>query len=128
MGLTYLFITHDLSVVRYICDRVAVMYVGKLVEVADAEELFASPRHPYTHALLAAVPDIDPHRDWLDETLSGEVADASKEIVGCPFAPRCRHAADICREREPALTDGADDGGHPHHVACHRWRDIDLDT
>ena len=126
MDLTYLFITHDLSVVRHICDRVAVMYVGKLVEVADTEALFAHPRHPYTSALLAAVPDVDPHREWLAETLSGEVADPSKEIVGCPFAPRCKHAIDICREDPPTLRDWSEAQGSPHQAACHRCGELVL--
>jgi peptide/nickel transport system ATP-binding protein len=126
MGLTYLFITHDLRVVRYICNRVAVMYVGKLVELADTEELFARPMHPYTSALLAAVPDLDPRQEWLGETLSGEVADPSKELVGCPFAPRCKYAAAICREETPALVDKAAEAGRAHHVACHRSQEIDL--
>jgi len=126
LKLTYLLIAHDLSVVRYICDRVAVMYVGRLVEVADTEELFSRPLHPYTSALLASVPDLDPHREWLAEPLSGEVADPSKELVGCAFAPRCKHAVALCREETPRLEDRSAAGGSPHHAACHRSGEITL--
>jgi len=126
LGLTYLFITHDLSVVRYTCDRVAVMYVGKLVEVARTEDLFEHPLHPYTAALLAAVPDLDPHREWLGETVSGEVADPSKDHPGCRFAPRCPHATDLCRTVPPPLEDKAAPGAPEHHAACHRVGEIEL--
>ena len=126
MHLTYLFIAHDLSVVRYICDRVAVMYVGKLVELADTEQIFAGPLHPYTSALLSAVPDLDPHREWLGETLSGEVADPSKHFVGCRFAPRCRYAIGICSEVEPPLEDKSGGKAEPHYAACHRSGEIEL--
>jgi len=127
MRLTYLFIAHDLSVVRHICDRVAVMYVGKLVELADTRELFDRPLHPYTRALLAAVPDVDPHRPWKGEMLTGEVADASEEMTGCSFAPRCRFAIDPCRREAPTLEDRSSDGDAPHPAACHRIGDPDLD-
>jgi len=126
LGLTYLFITHDLSVVRYVCTRVAVMYVGKLVELAETDTLFDRPMHPYTAALLAAVPDLDPHRGWLGETLTGEVADPSKEHAGCPFAPRCKHAIDLCRHEPPPLENKAPDGSPAHQAACHRVGEIDL--
>jgi peptide/nickel transport system ATP-binding protein len=126
MSLTYLFITHDLSVVRYTCDHVAVMYVGKIVETAETEDLYASPRHPYTSALLAAVPDVDPHREWLGETVSGEVADPSQHMEGCPFAPRCPYAEKICREVSPLLEDKTDGRGTPHRAACHRSSEIHL--
>ncbi len=121
LGLTYLFITHDLSVVRHICDRVAVMYVGKLVELAPTDQLFQRPLHPYTAALLSAVPDLDPRREWLGQTLAGEVADASKEFPGCPFAPRCSFAEQRCREQAPALEASAE----ARLVACHRWQQLD---
>jgi len=126
MSLTYLFITHDLSVVRYTCDHVAVMYVGKIVEMAETEALYANPQHPYTSALLAAVPDVDPHREWLGETVSGEVADPSQQLVGCPFAPRCRYAERVCREVSPPLEDKAEGRGAPHRAACHRSSEISL--
>jgi len=103
LGLTYLFIAHDLSVVRHIADRVAVMYVGKLVEVADVESLFATPRHPYTEALLSAVPVPDPERRPKRILLSGEVADPSNPPSGCPFHPRCQYAQGECEEEVPEL-------------------------
>ncbi len=126
MNLTYIFITHDLSVVRYICNRVVVMYAGKLAEVAQTEALFNKPRHPYTSALLSAVPDIDPHRKWLEETVSGEVVDLSKEIRGCPFAPRCKYVIQRCRDIPPLLENKVDNKEHPHFAACHRSNEIDL--
>ena len=128
MQLTYLLIAHDLSVVRYVCDRVAVMYLGKLVEVAETEALFTRPLHPYTSALLSAVPDLDPSREWLAETLSGEAAAPSGETTGCPFAPRCKYAIDICRKEAPRLEAGGGGGGQRdgHPAACHRAHEIEL--
>jgi len=117
-NLTYIFIAHDLSVVEYISDRVAVMYVGKLVELADTEELYRHPKHPYTEALLSAVPKPDPRLNTMDEgiVLEGDVADPSNPPSGCYFHPRCRYAQDVCRHEEPALSDL---GGTGHFVACH---------
>lgn len=126
LNLTYLFITHDLSVVRYICDRVAVMYAGKLVELTDTQSLYNNPRHPYTSALLSAVPDADPRRRWLEETISGEVVDLSREIRGCPFAPRCKYVIPRCRDVLPLLENKADSAEHPHLAACHRSHEIEL--
>ena len=126
LNLTYLFITHDLSVVRYLCNRVAVMYAGKLAEVARTEELFTKPLHPYTSALLSAVPDADPHQRWLEETVSGEVVDVSKEIRGCPFAPRCKYVIQRCRDVAPVLENKGEDIESPHSAACHRSREIEL--
>jgi oligopeptide/dipeptide ABC transporter ATP-binding protein len=126
LNLTYLFITHDLSVVRYLCDRVAVMYAGKLAEVADTEALYTNPQHPYTSALLSAVPDADPHQRWLEETVSGEVLDLSKEIRGCPFAPRCKYVIQRCRDVYPLLENKIDSKEHPHFAACHRSHEIEL--
>jgi peptide/nickel transport system ATP-binding protein len=115
--LTYLFIGHDLSVVEHICDRVAVMYVGKIVEVAATEELFARPRHPYTEALLSAVPNPDP--DMRDPerqiVLEGDVPDPANPPAGCHFHPRCRYAQERCAVDVPALRE-IETG---RLVACH---------
>ena len=106
LGLTYLFIAHDLSVVRHISDRVAVMYLGKIVEIGERDEIFASPRHPYTRALLAAVPIADPaiekHRE--QQLIVGEVPSVRNPPSGCSFHPRCASASDQCRQEEPKLS------------------------
>jgi peptide/nickel transport system ATP-binding protein len=127
-GLTYLFVAHDLSVVEHISDRVAVMYVGKLVEVADTEDLFLHPLHPYTEALLAAVPHPDPHRRRRTVTeskrvvLRGEVADPSNPPSGCYFHPRCPYAVDRCRTEVPTLRELRPN----QHVSCHRAEELVL--
>ncbi len=126
LNLSYLMITHDLSVVRYVCDKVAVMYLGRLVEVASTEELYKNPLHPYTSGLLKAVPDADPHRKW-GATIKGEIEDSFKEIKGCPFASRCDYAIDICREERPILKEYDLDKNRNHLVACHRAREIQLE-
>jgi len=120
--LTYLFIAHDLSVIEHISDRVAVMYVGKLVEMAETEELFMNPKHPYTEALLSAVPKPDPRMRKRRIVLPGEVADPSNPPPGCYFHPRCRYARPICREEEPALRE-IEPG---HFVSCHRAEELSL--
>ena len=126
LNLTYLFIAHDLSVIRYICNKVAVMYVGKLVELADTEKLYTTPLHPYTSGLLAAVPDADPHQEW-QASLKGEVADPSQEISGCAFAPRCAFAQSRCHNERPLLRDMLkDDKSGLHQVACHRAEELEL--
>jgi oligopeptide/dipeptide ABC transporter ATP-binding protein len=101
-GLTYIFVAHDLSVVRHICNRVAVMYAGKIVELADTEQLFNEPKHPYTRALLAAVPELDPDHKMKSE-LGGEVADAGRLPAGCSFHPRCARRFEPCDKIEPRL-------------------------
>jgi len=103
--LTYLFVGHDLAVIQHICDRVAVMYAGKLVEIGPTRSLFAMPRHPYTEALMSAVPRPDPRLRGTGERirLSGEVADVSNLPAGCAFHPRCRYATDRCRIEAPQL-------------------------
>jgi len=122
--LGYLFISHDLAVVRHIADRVAVMYLGKIVELADAAQLFAAPRHPYTHALLSAVPAPDPGagraRAARRLRLEGDVPNPIDPPAGCRFHPRCPHARERCRREAPAL---ADDGAG-HRTACHFWAEI----
>ncbi|MCL6429578.1 MAG: ATP-binding cassette domain-containing protein [Anaerolineae bacterium] len=113
-GLTYLFISHDLSVVEHISDRVAVMYVGKLVESATTEELFTAPRHPYTEALLSSVPKPDPRLRTEPVELPGEVADPANPPTGCYFHPRCQYCVDLCRSKEPVLREIT-----PYHfVSC----------
>ncbi len=122
--LTYLFISHDLSVIRHICDRIVVMYVGKVVEVADGIELFLNPRHPYTEALMSAVPVTNPRarKAGARIRLHGEVADPSNPPSGCYFHPRCRYAQTVCAQDEPTLR--RLDGGR--YVACHFAEELGL--
>jgi len=116
LDLTYLFISHDLSVVHYISDRVAVMYLGKIVEQAPTEELFAHPQHPYTQALLAAIPIVDKEYRRMRIILEGVVPSPINPPSGCRFHPRCfRKIGDICQEEEPQFIEVAPD----HQVACH---------
>ena len=103
LDLTYLFISHDLSVVQYMSHRVAVMYVGKIVEIGDNEELFSQPKHPYTQALLASVPVANPDIKSMGTRLAGEVAAPANPPSGCYFHPRCPFAEEICRNTEPEL-------------------------
>jgi oligopeptide/dipeptide ABC transporter ATP-binding protein len=114
-NLTYLFIAHDLSVIRHISDRVAVMYVGKIVETGPVAAIFARPQHPYTQALLAAVPEADPRKPPPRLTLQGEVATPVDPPPGCRLYGRCPLATAVCAEAHPALTDR----GGEHYVACH---------
>jgi peptide/nickel transport system ATP-binding protein len=121
-GLTYLFISHDLSVVEHISDRVAVMYVGKLVESATTAELFINPKHPYTEALLSAVPKPDPRIRTEPIVLPGEVADPANPPSGCYFHPRCQYQKAYCATEEPVLRAIAPD----HFVSCHRAEELKL--
>ena len=116
--LSYLFIAHDLSVVEHISDRVAVMYLGRIVETANAETLFATPRHPYTVALLEASPVPDPRAGRRQPAVKGEIGDPAHPPPGCPFHPRCPLAQAVCREQAPVLRNkgSAEDD---HWVACH---------
>jgi len=120
LALTYVFISHDLSVVKHIADRVAVMYLGRIVETAAADELFASPRHPYTRALFSAIPIPRPHSRRQRQLLEGDVPSALSPPTGCHLHPRCAYAIDRCRIERPALV--ADQSGHA--TACHRWREL----
>ncbi len=120
--LTYLFVAHDLSVVEHISDRVSVMYVGKLVEMASTEDLFGNPMHPYTEALMSAVPKPDPRYQAKRIILEGDVADPANTPTGCYFHPRCRYAMDICRQEPPELRELRPD----HYVSCHRAEDLTL--
>ena len=141
LGLTYLFIAHDLSVIRHICDRVSVMYVGKLVESAEATDLYADPQHPYTEALMSAVPIHNPRLRKRKERirLEGEIADPSNPPSGCYFHPRCRYAQAICKTDAPPLrliktTEIAVDSAgrnippvrEPHYAACHFSEELAL--
>jgi oligopeptide/dipeptide ABC transporter ATP-binding protein len=115
LNLTYLFIAHDLSVIRHISDRVAVMYVGKIVEMGTVKEMFAYPQHPYTQALLAAVPEADPRKPPPRLTLQGEVATPVDPPPGCRLYGRCPLATEVCSQVVPSLSDR----GSGHFVACH---------
>lgn len=139
-GLAYLFISHDLSVVRHTCDRIAVMYLGKIVEIGDRDEIFGAPSHPYTQALLSAIPS--PEIDQLGQreriVLRGDVPSPSNPPSGCRFRTRCWKAKDICATTEPVLEPApgsaaavavGDDAGDPavgHRVACHFPEAIDV--
>lgn len=120
MDITFLFISHDLSVVAHICDHVAVMYLGRLVETAPTRDLFAAPRHPYTKALLSAIPSLDPDHRGTAQKLEGEIPSPANPPPGCKFQTRCPHAIDICRSEEPRL----EHSGLEHDVACHRWKEL----
>lgn len=122
LGLTFIFIAHDLSVVEHISDRIAVMYVGKLVEIAESEELLRNPKHPYTEALVSAVPPADPDIKMERIILEGDVPSPVNPPPGCTFNPRCRYAKERCTMEVPALREVAPD----HFVACHFAEEISL--
>lgn len=122
MGLTYLFVAHDLSVVAHICDRVAVMYVGKLVELASTQELYVSPLHPYTEALMSAIPLPNPKKREKRVLLTGEVASPANPPSGCYFHPRCNYCVDVCKTVEPELRELKPG----HFVKCHRAEELSL--
>jgi oligopeptide transport system ATP-binding protein len=117
LGLTYLFIAHDLAVVRHISDRIIVMYLGKIVEIASRDDLYSDPKHPYTQALLSAIPVASPDAEAERQLnlLEGEVPSALNPPSGCHFNPRCPMAHDDCTAREPDL----EQQGNDHFVACH---------
>ena len=114
-NLTYLFITHDLSVVKYISDRIGVMYLGVMVELTDSEKIFANPLHPYTKALLSAIPRTDVDQGQELAVIEGDIPSAVRPPKGCRFHTRCEYAMDICKNFEPELKDVGDG----HYVACH---------
>ena len=115
LGLTYIFISHDMRVIRHMCDRIAVMYLGKIVETASKKALLEAPRHPYTRALLADVPRLDPRRRRERSALEGDPPSPLNPPPGCRFHPRCPFAQDVCRTTEPALRAM----GPAHLAACH---------
>jgi peptide/nickel transport system ATP-binding protein len=121
-GLTYLFIAHDLSVVEHISDRVAVMYLGTLVELARADELYCNPLHPYTEALLSAVPRTDPDHVTQRIILPGDVPSPADPPSGCKFHPRCRYAQEVCQTEDPEWHERSED----HWVACHLADELSL--
>jgi oligopeptide/dipeptide ABC transporter ATP-binding protein len=118
--LTYLFIAHDLSMVRYISDRVAVMYLGRIVELGERDDVYDRPLHPYTQALISAIPLPDPDREENRERiiLEGDVPSPSNPPPGCHFHPRCGYATDICRQDDPQMRN-LGTGEQPRMVACH---------
>ena len=117
MGLSYLFIAHNLAVVKHVSDRVAIMYLGRIVELADADDVYRDPRHPYTRALISAIPEPNPQRVRERIVLSGDVPSPINPPSGCPFHTRCPHATERCRAEQPALREVAGRTGHT--VACH---------
>jgi len=122
LHLTYLFVAHDLSVVKHITDRVAVMYVGKIAETAPTDAIFNAPKHPYTAALMSAVPVPDPRIRSKMIPLEGDVPSPANPPSGCYFHPRCPHVVDICRTEPPKLEEISPN----HYVSCHRARELDL--
>jgi len=119
--LTYLFVTHHLLVVKYTSDRIAVMYLGKIVELGPTKDIFDGPLHPYTRALLSAIPVPDPETKREKIILTGDVPNPVNPPAGCRFNPRCSYAKEICRTVEPVLEQA---GGNGRTVACHRWKEI----
>jgi peptide/nickel transport system ATP-binding protein len=122
--LTYLFISHDLSVIRHLSHRIAVMYVGKIVEIADTEDLFTDIQHPYTAALLSSAPTPDPRAKRIRVPLEGNVPDPAHPPGGCYFHPRCRFVTDLCRQEQPALREIKPD----HWVSCHHAETLSFDA
>ena len=117
MHLSYLFISHDLSVVKYISDRIAVMYLGHIVELAESEELFAHRLHPYTQALTSAIPIPDPHLQQHRIVLQGNVPNPADPPKGCPFHERCEHCMEICKTEKPQFKEVCPG----HFVSCHLY-------
>jgi len=122
LKLTYLFIAHDLSVVEHISDRVCVMYLGRIVEMAETEEIFLKPKHPYTEAFISSIPIPDPERTNKRILLRGEVASATELPKGCCFHPRCRYATELCKTEVPKLEEIT----CGHFVSCHYAKELDL--
>ncbi len=117
MNLTYIFIAHNLSVVKYIADRIYVMYLGRVVEVAESQAMYKKPMHPYTQALISAIPEPDPAMEKEKQVLEGDVPSPIKPPLGCHFHPRCPHAREKCKIDTPELQPV--DGNEGHRVACH---------
>ena len=124
-NLTILFISHDLAVVNHLCHRTMVMYLGKIVEIAPTDELFAKPLHPYVEVLLSAVPRPEAGFRFSEITMRGEVAAPSEQPIGCPFSPRCKYAAERCRNEAPELRHIGDTDSS-HLVSCHFAESLNL--
>jgi len=122
LGLTYLFIAHDLAAVAYVCDRVAVMYLGQIVEIGATRDIYFTPRHPYTEALMSSVPEPDPDADLHPMLLQGERPDPSNPPSGCRFRTRCRYATGLCASTAPRLVETEPN----HFAACHYARELTL--
>ncbi len=120
MGLSYLFIAHNLAVVKHVSDRIAIMYLGRIVEFADSETIYRDPRHPYTRALISAIPQPDPRRRTERIVLTGDVPSPIHPPSGCPFHTRCPFATERCRQEVPALRPVP--GAEGHTVSCHYER------
>ena len=116
MKLSYLFIAHNLAVVKHVSDRIAIMYLGRIVELADADTIYRAPKHPYTRALISAIPEPDPKRKKQRIVLQGDVPSPINPPSGCPFHPRCPHATDRCKTEMPLLRTAGETG---QQVACH---------
>ncbi|HHG89331.1 MAG TPA: ATP-binding cassette domain-containing protein [Devosia sp.] len=123
LGLTYIFITHNLGVASYMCDRIMVMYLGRLVEIASADELYKRPLHPYTAALISSMPDVDEQGSGGREVLQGQIPDPADPPPGCRFHTRCKFAAGVCSTQIPQLRETA---GSNTLVACHRAEELEL--
>jgi oligopeptide/dipeptide ABC transporter ATP-binding protein len=130
-GLAYMFIAHDLAVVKHIATRIAVMYLGRIVEMGDTRAVFAAPRHPYTQALLSAIPLPEPGLQRERVLLAGDVPSPLNPPAGCRFHTRCPHAREVCSQREPMLESDSERDDKPdvqrdgkRSVACHFWREI----
>lgn len=122
LGPTFLFIAHDLSVIEHVSDRVGVMYVGRLVELAPTEEIYLKPRHPYTEALLSAIPRVNPLHKYERILLQGEVANSASLPGGCCFHPRCKYCQDVCKKETPEWKEVSTG----HYIACHRAEELEL--
>lgn len=125
-NLTYLFVAHNLAVVRYQSDRIAVMYLGKIIELSTRDEIFEKPLHPYTEMLLYSSPNPDPRAKKKKIEPIGEIPDPAHRPLGCPFHPRCRYAQQICKEKAPDLIDASSNGSPSHFVSCHFWDHLAL--
>jgi peptide/nickel transport system ATP-binding protein len=126
--LTYLFVAHNLAVVRYQSDRIAVMYLGKIIELTTRDQLFGRPLHPYTELLLLSSPNPDPRSKNKPPDLIGEIPDPARRPSGCAFHPRCRYAQPVCQNQEPPLINGAPEAAPAHWVACHLWDRLSLEN